>query len=180
MNTLKNKCGFSLLELLVAITILGILLAVAIPQTGRIINIMQIRGAANQLAQDLQNARERAIARGHQVALVFNPNGTLLSSTTFFYREHDTLLVSQQKYEGAYLGFRLGVPPLSRPPDGLPSGAPASGVDFADNKTVFFPQGSGTPGAIYLTSRNNRIQMAVTVNMNGRIRIWRYENNAWY
>ena len=175
----KMQKGFSLIEMLVVLTMVGIIMIVVIPQTGRVINTMQVKGTANQLAQDLQNARERAIAQGHQVALVFTSNGNLLMSVTKYYRANDTLVVSQNKYSGCFLGLRPVNPPNTRPPDGLPAGMPDSSIEFAGNQVVFFPQGSGTPGAIYLTSKNRKIQSAVTVNMNGRVRVWRWDN-GWY
>jgi hypothetical protein len=44
---------------------------------------------------------------------------------------------------------------------------------------VFSPQGGCSPGAVYIFSRDGRIQMAVSVNLNGRVRTWRWDNGAW-
>lgn len=175
----KASRGFSLVELMVVIVIVGILLGIGIPLTSRTINDARIRGTADRLAQNMREARERAVARGHQVALVFGSTGNQLnSSTVYLLSPADT--VSTENYGDCNLGLRPANPPTSRPPDSLQAGAPAGGIDFAGNQALFSPQGGCSPGAIYLFSRDGRVQMAVTVNFNGRVRTWRWDNGAWY
>lgn len=177
---MKGK-GFSLLEILVVLIIVGILFAVAIPISSRMISDARIRGATNQLAQNMREARERAVSRGHQVILVFDTLGTSrrLSLTTVYVQAvWDTVL--RETYDNSNLGLRPTNPPNSRPPDGLPAGAPAGGIDFTGNQAVFSPQGGCTPGAIYFHSRDGKFQTAVSVNLNGRVRTWRWDNGAWY
>jgi type II secretion system protein H len=54
--------GFSLIELLVAITIGGVLLSIAWVRMSTLVPIYRLEGAARNLAAELQKARARAIA----------------------------------------------------------------------------------------------------------------------
>lgn len=175
----KPSRGFSLVELMVVVVIVGILLGIGIPLSSRTISDARVRGTADRLAQNMREARERAVARGHQVALAFGSTGNQLNSSTV-YLLSPNVTVSTDNYGNCNLGLRADDPPTSRPPDSLPAGAPAAGIDFAGNQALFSPQGGCSPGAIYLFSRDGRIQMAVTVNINGRVRTWRWDNGAWY
>jgi type II secretion system protein H len=56
--------GFSMIELLVAITIGGVLLSIAWVRMSTLVPIYRLEGAARNLAAELQKARARAIAEG--------------------------------------------------------------------------------------------------------------------
>jgi type IV fimbrial biogenesis protein FimT len=64
--TLDSKgmtAGFSIVELMVALSVLGILFAVGIPAFGRLLQDIEIRGSAEGLRAALQTARTEAITR---------------------------------------------------------------------------------------------------------------------
>ncbi len=79
-----RAAGFTLLELLAAITIAGLLLAVAVPASVRLYDSMQYRAAVKDVVSLLASARYEAINSGRPQDVVVAPrerelrlNGTL-------------------------------------------------------------------------------------------------------
>lgn len=64
--------GFTLVELIAVLIVLGILMAVSVPKLSSL-GTTRARYAARQLLKDLTFARERAIATGKPVYVVFAP-----------------------------------------------------------------------------------------------------------
>jgi prepilin-type N-terminal cleavage/methylation domain-containing protein len=84
--------GFSLVEFMVVLVVLGLLVALAYPRLSTLATIYRLDGAARNLAIDLQKARGRAIAEGkcfrvvldagtktYQVESFLPPCGTVIS-----------------------------------------------------------------------------------------------------
>ncbi len=68
--------GFSLIELVVALVVAGIVLAVALPAFGNYRNSMALKQANAQVLQDVRRARQLAITRRAPVIMTFgNPPG---------------------------------------------------------------------------------------------------------
>jgi type IV fimbrial biogenesis protein FimT len=65
--------GFTIIEVLVVITVIGILLAVGLPSYAIWAQNLRIRSAAESVQNGLQIARATAIARNTQAILVFRP-----------------------------------------------------------------------------------------------------------
>ncbi|TJY62072.1 prepilin-type N-terminal cleavage/methylation domain-containing protein [Sinimarinibacterium sp. CAU 1509] len=63
--------GFTLLELMVTITVLGILVALAVPSYSSLINRNRVRNAAEQMRSDFSLARSEALRRSNNVTLSF-------------------------------------------------------------------------------------------------------------
>lgn len=71
----KNR-GVTLVELLVAVAVLGVLLMVAVPSFTAMIVNNRLKGYANAMVSTLQLARSEAIKRNKRVALCKSSNGT--------------------------------------------------------------------------------------------------------
>lgn len=68
--------GFTLVEVLVALTLLLVVAGSAIPPLARHLRVERVRGAAVAMRSLLQRARAEAVARAANVAVVFDPSLT--------------------------------------------------------------------------------------------------------
>ena len=69
----SGEAGFTLLELLAAITIAALVLAVSIPATTRMYSSMQYHGAVKDVVATLSSARYAAISKGDSQDVSVNP-----------------------------------------------------------------------------------------------------------
>ena len=72
MKALRNvrSAGFTLVEVMVALLVLGVLVGLGMPSFLEMLRNMEIRSAAESVANGLQRARAEAVARNTQVRFV--------------------------------------------------------------------------------------------------------------
>lgn len=77
----RAASGFSMIELMVVLVILGIVAAAAVPSFTSIINSNRLAAVANELTATLQAARIEASRRGIRVVVCGTTNGTTCTGT---------------------------------------------------------------------------------------------------
>ena len=78
-----SQKGFTLIELMVTLAVLGVLLAVGVPSFADLIRNNRSQAAANELVSALNAARVEAVKRGKRVSLCPSVNGTSCSGTAW-------------------------------------------------------------------------------------------------
>jgi prepilin-type N-terminal cleavage/methylation domain-containing protein len=74
----RALAGFTLIELVIVIAVIGILATTVTPAAGRFLDSIEVRGAVTEIESLFSLARHVAIAHGSQSSLVIDgPNGTL-------------------------------------------------------------------------------------------------------
>jgi type IV fimbrial biogenesis protein FimT len=76
LRTRRSQSGFSLVELIVAITIAGVLVGIAVPNMRSFNQNNRLTDASNDLLRSLQVARSEAITRQRTVVLCASSNPT--------------------------------------------------------------------------------------------------------
>ena len=74
MRPVRDPLGFSLVELLTVVVLVGVLASLAYPAVDGMISRMRTRAALNGLAADLYYARMLAVRSGYSVVVRFPPS----------------------------------------------------------------------------------------------------------
>ena len=80
---MSESRGFSLIELLVAMIVMGIVLAIAMPGFGRYRAAMALKQANAQVLQDVRRARQLAITRRAPVVMRFGAPPSVSNITSY-------------------------------------------------------------------------------------------------
>ena len=180
--------GFTILELLFALAIVGTLTTIAVPQGLRALDDFRTRAAARYLAQRLGDARlsaiKRSLAHGlrfepatpdYRVTIVMDGNANGLR-TSDIQRGIDRTLTEPDLVGSHFQDVVFGIL------DGVPDadGQPANGSDGvrvgASNLLTMNADGTSSSGTLYLHGRE-RAQYAVRVlGVTGRVRVLKYDH----
>jgi len=145
----RDAHGFTLLELLTALTLIAVLSATAIPDLRRTLAAWRVDSAARQVVMDLKLARALAIVGGATARVHFSAPGTSY--------QHE------RQRGGAYTA--------TSPPTHLPDGVAIADCTAAGDGVGFRPRGlAATFGTITLRDGYGN-ERRVIVDIAGRMRI---------
>jgi prepilin-type N-terminal cleavage/methylation domain-containing protein len=126
-----RQAGFSLIELLVVVALILILATISVPSIAQYWRNYQIRGAAEQVAAEIQTARTKAIMRNVNRAALL----VVLNTTTYRWVTQDQTFVVPVGFRnlGLLLADNTQTGPIKTLPQGvqfLGTGATTSSVGF--------------------------------------------------
>jgi len=185
VTTSRNQRGFTLIELMVTVGLIGIVVSLAVPSFMGSLPRIRLRSATRALSSDIRRARSEAISRNKLIYVVFPVTGT-----TYTVREDSitgpVIMNVDLAEEFNGVSFGLGtVVPNSKPPGVLPTGAPGDSVDFTDNNIRLDALGrsmkAGAPenGEIYLTNTLGEIYCITVLGTSGRVKVYRWTGGVW-
>lgn len=181
----RSAGGFSIVELAVAVAIILIVSAVAIPTITRVVKTYQLNDAATQLASILKFTRFQAIRRnspincvnsqavaGGQASVWSDDNGDTVEQATetqILLSQNATLIAAASVPNTAALATAVGVTTLTT-------------VSPTNGSIQFDQRGAVVPAAVYVeyvadTSSSGGYR-AVVVLPSGSIQVWNYAGGA--
>jgi prepilin-type N-terminal cleavage/methylation domain-containing protein len=188
MNQLRSKQGFTLIEVMIVIVIIGILSSVAIPNYSRWKEKYEINGETKKVYFDLLLAHSTAISNNHKVLVTFD-------SVNHSYKVHkdinnnaveeageDIKIVKLNDEDRVQFNFNAGVSDV----DGNPVLKP---ISFASNvNTITFNSRgqASTSGSIFLIHKNdiglsnNRLRSINIIKSTGSIESYEFtDEGVW-
>ena len=137
----KNSFGLTIMELIITMTLLAILIAVASPLLAQFSSGYKIRGAAREVATDLQFARLLAVKENNTYQVIFNSNSyQVVRADNFIAKGRD---------------FSIDYPEIT----------------LSNATVVFNSRGNVTSGAGTITVSHPMGTKNVTVSSTGRVKL---------
>jgi prepilin-type N-terminal cleavage/methylation domain-containing protein len=179
-----SPCGFTLVELMLVIVILGIMAVFGIPGVSAWLPDHRLKRAAGDVYSNMQLARMNAIKANADWAIVFvagtnrylicsdeGPDGSW-SATADNVIEKTASLPDY----GSGVGYGHGNATTNATSGGGPF--PGDDVSYNNNVAVFNPRGTGSAGYVYLDNNKNTTTYGVGTRSSGIIRLLRWYNST--
>ena len=171
----KDSTGFSLIELMTVIAIIGMMSAIAAPSLLRSLPEKQLKNAARNLYADMQKARLLAVKENRKIYIRFDDTGNFYY---FVYKDTDdstkaTFRRDLSEYGDVSFGFGEALKKFDKKWDG--DDLPAKYVD----DTNFSSTGTAKTQSIFMHNKNNDVCYAVSVINYGAVKIRRFNGTSW-
>ncbi|NIO02258.1 MAG: prepilin-type N-terminal cleavage/methylation domain-containing protein [Candidatus Latescibacteria bacterium] len=138
LRTIKNIRGFTLTELMVVVTILGLIIVLTIPSFGRFLQSSRLAGEINKMSLTFRAARSAAITKNIDAVFVLDT-----AKNEYFYFEDRN--GDGQKNAGELQSAVVELPP----------GIVFQGHTLTQPKVFFSPKGTATESGT-ITIKNTR------------------------
>jgi len=170
----SNRKGFSLVELMVVVAIIGIMAAVSVFSALEVLPRYQLHSAARDFSGNLRLARKKAIQSAQNVRIVFDQARNMYSIGARAIPYQGTLA---SHYGG---GVCFGFGSATKSAASTSSRLPASPVTFQGTipMVTFNQRGLSNAGSAYFTNRRGDC-CAVVVSTSGRIRMRVWTGKKW-
>lgn len=158
LDKLKNKNGFTLLELIIAVAVFGILAAIAIPLLNSTTKNADLRSAAQEMYGQFQRAKMEAIKRNQPVAIVFDTTG-VDQYQVFVDLNNDKVLDAGEELLAEVV---------------MPNGIDLPSITFPTvNKTGFTVKGrpSGGAGTVTINNAATSKSLTLTTSISGYVHL---------
>ena len=166
MLKMHNQKGFSLMELIVVIAIIGIISGISIPTLFTTLHKKRVDQAAQQIVWDLRRARSASIRHMEDCVVSFSNAGTYTANL-----KNTNKNILNVNLEKRYRGIEFNC----KGDDGILIGDPIDTVTFRPTRKI-----SGTGDRIFImptsdlsANRTDRMRKII-VNRVGRIKIEKY------
>lgn len=181
-KTRNRETGFTMVEMLMVVTIVGIMGTVAVPGFMSLSPRMSLKDAARDVVNDMQMARTRALRDKASWAIQFNTGAdggyTVLSddgADDTWNTADDTVYrtVNLSDYQGISFGNNYG----DRPDE--PNPGATDGVSFTNDRIVFNSNGTSVSGSVYVTNTKGDTFAVGCLSAAGRIKTWHNYGTGW-
>lgn len=164
------EAGVTLLELIIVISIVGIMAALAAPGFSLFITNTRISSASNDLMADLMLARSLASTNGHHAVVCPSTNGTSCSGNAADWASGRIVFVDTNA-DGAFDNGDLGYPTPSKYSTNLPSSLTVTMTGFPNTYIAYNSYGGMAPlgtGSFTLCVPGAGQRIQISINYSGR------------
>jgi prepilin-type N-terminal cleavage/methylation domain-containing protein len=175
IQTLCDRRGFTLIEMLVTVGLVGVISAVAATNFNAFFPPYRTRGAALQIAGDLNFARLSAVKEGRRYSFV--PQAGTSYQISYTNNLGNQVVVKNVTVAADYPQVRFGATGIVTDPYGGAVGAasPAVSIVFNSDGTVT----NAAPIYVEPTTVASNTQNVVWMTSAGRIRVWHFDGTTW-
>ncbi len=175
--------GFTLVELMVTVAVIGILAGIGVPYLLVHLPTIRVNAAVRQVVGDFRLARTRAVEEGRDLFVQFAP----AQNRYTLYQDFDgngafdpsvDRPVKTVDLSALYPGIAFATYSSGQNPSG--GSLPADGVSFVSDRAQFHPRGTAGAGGVYLRPskdagvRRDRERGVTVIVPTGRARAFRW------